>query len=164
MTKFLVDSMLGSLVKELRMLGFDTLYFRGQDLHELIQMSRRQERVILTRNARLTAKGVEGRVILIMEENSFLQLKGLLKRGIIALDENALFSRCLLCNSLLANIGREEVEGEVPDFIFYHHHEFHRCPQCHQIYWPGSHQERMEKRLKDLARIQGVKDSGIQAK
>ena len=164
MMKFLVDSMLGGLVKGLRMLGFDTLYYRGQDPHELIQMSRLQERVILTRNARLTAKGVEARVILIMEDNPFLQLKELLKRGIIVLDENAFFSRCLLCNSLLIKIGWEEVEGEVPDFIFYHHHEFHRCPQCHQIYWPGSHQEGMEKRLKGLTRIQGVEGSSDQAK
>jgi uncharacterized protein with PIN domain len=31
MTKFLVDTMLGKLAMELRMLGFDTLYYRGQN-------------------------------------------------------------------------------------------------------------------------------------
>jgi len=28
--KFLVDAMLGKLVKKLRMLGYDTLYYRGR--------------------------------------------------------------------------------------------------------------------------------------
>ncbi len=31
MMKFLVDAMLGKLAKELRMLGYDTAYYRGKD-------------------------------------------------------------------------------------------------------------------------------------
>ena len=164
MTKFLVDSMLGKLVKELRKMGYDALYYRGRDFHELLQMARQQERIILTRNTRLTAKGVEGSIILIAEDHPLLQVKELLRKGIIGLDEKAVFSRCLLCNSLLGRIAREEVEGKVPDFIFYQHNEFHQCPRCHQIYWPGSHQQRMEKRLRDLTGVQGIKDSSDQAK
>jgi len=160
MKKFLVDQMLGKLAKELRMLGYDAVYFRGQDFHELLQMARQQERVILTRNTRLTAKGVEGQIVLILKDDPLLQLKELLNQGVIGLDEETPFSRCLLCNSLLGQIEREEAEGKVPDFVFYLHREFHQCPQCHQIYWPGSHQKRMEKRLKDLTRVQGVEDSG----
>jgi uncharacterized protein with PIN domain len=164
MTKFVADGMLGKLVKELRMLGYDTLYYRGQDIHELIQLARQQQRTILTRNVKLTAKGVEGHIVLIMEDRPPLQIKELLNQGIIVLNEKAFFSRCLLCNSLLDEIRREEVEGEVPDFIFYQHREFYHCPQCHQIYWPGSHLQRMEKRLRELTGVQEVKDSSDQGK
>jgi len=150
MTKFLVDTMLGKLAKELRMLGFDTLYYRGQNPHELIQLARQQERLILTRNTRLTPKTNEDRIVQITEDNPVLQLKELRSQGIVALNEETLFSRCLLCNSLLNEITREEAEGKVPDFIFYQQKEFYRCSHCHHIYWPGSHQERMQKRLKEF--------------
>ncbi|HSB07660.1 MAG TPA: Mut7-C RNAse domain-containing protein [Thermodesulfobacteriota bacterium] len=148
--KFLADVMLGKLARELRMLGYDTLYYRGQDPHELIQIARQQERLILTRNIRLTPKTKEDHVVQITEDDPVLQLKGLRRLGIITLNEETLFSRCLLCNSLLNEITREEAEGRVPDFIFNQQKEFYRCSQCSHIYWPGSHQERMQKRLKEF--------------
>jgi uncharacterized protein with PIN domain len=151
--KFIADANLGKLAKEMRVLGYDTLYYGGKDFHELIQLARQQERVILTRNARLTAKGVECDIILITEDRPPLQLKELLKKRIVSLNENALFSRCLLCNSGVDRIGRQEVEGKVPEFIFHFHREFYRCSRCQQIYWPGSHLERMKKKLNDLMRI-----------
>jgi uncharacterized protein with PIN domain len=151
--KFIADGNLGKLAKEMRVLGYDTLYYGGKDFHELIQLARQQERVILTRNAKFTAKGVECDIILITEDNPPLQLKELLKKGIISLTGNALFSRCLLCNSVVDRIGRQEVEGKVPEFIFHLHQEFYRCSRCQQIYWPGSHLERMKKRLNDMRRI-----------
>jgi len=162
--KFLVDVMLGKLAKELRMLGYDTAYYRGQDAHELIQLARQQERVILTRDKELTRNTEKDRIIQIKEDKPSLQLKELLDQDIIALNEDSLFSRCLLCNSPLDEMTREEVEGKVPEFIFYQENEFYVCPRCHRIYWPGSHLERMQKRLKALISIQGVKDSSDQAK
>jgi uncharacterized protein with PIN domain len=77
-------------------------------------------------------------------------LKELIQKGNIEMDEGKAFSRCLLCNALLEAISRKEVEGKVPDFIFYQQEEFFRCPQCQRIYWPGSHQENMQKRIKEL--------------
>ena len=73
--------MLGKLAKELRMLGYDTLYYRGQNPHELIQLARQQERLILTRNTRLTPKTKEDRIVQITEDNPVLQLKELLQPG-----------------------------------------------------------------------------------
>ena len=60
--------MLGKLAKELRMLGYDTAYHRGQDAHELIQLARQQERVILTRNKELTPNTEKDRIIQIEED------------------------------------------------------------------------------------------------
>ena len=52
--KFVVDRMLGKLAKGLRMLGYDTIYYRGEDVGPLIQLARQEDRVILTRNTKLT--------------------------------------------------------------------------------------------------------------
>ena len=148
--KFIADVNLGKLAKELRMLGFDTTYYRGKDLHELIQLARRMQGVILTRNRGLISKSTEIQMILVSEDDPLLQLKGLLRRGIIAIHDVGLFTRCLLCNTRLEEIAREKAEGNVPDFIYQHHQAFYRCPQCHRLFWPGTHFEKMKKGLESL--------------
>ena len=148
--KFIVDRMLGMLAKELRMLGYDTVYYRGENAYPLIKLAREEGRVILTRNTKLTPKRPEDRIIRIGEDKPPLQLRELIQKKVISLNEENLFSRCLLCNILLDKIPREEAKGKVPDFIFYQQKEFSRCPQCLRIYWQGSHQENMQKKVKEL--------------
>jgi uncharacterized protein with PIN domain len=148
--KFIADRMLGKLAKQLRMLGYDTLYYRGEDVYPLIRLARQEGRVILTRNTKLIPRRPEDVILRITEDEPLLQLKELIQKGTIEMDEGKVFSRCLLCNVLLDPISRREVEGGVPDFIFYQQKEFFRCPQCRRIYWPGSHQENMQRRMEDL--------------
>ena len=151
--KVLVDQMLGKLVKGLRMLGYDTIYYRGADPHQMIQLARQEGRVILTRNTKLIPKRPEDRIARVTQDTPFLQLRELIDKKIIRLDEEDLFSRCLLCNSLLVEIPRSEAEGKVPDFTFYHQKQFFQCPQCNRIYWQGSHQENMEEKIEELSKL-----------
>jgi uncharacterized protein with PIN domain len=148
--KFIADRMLGKLAKELRMLGYDTVYYRGENTYPLVKLAREESRAILTRNTKLLPKRPEDRIIRIMEDKPSLQLRELIQGGYISLDEENLFSRCLLCNLPLDEIPREEAEGKVPDFIFYQQKDFFRCPQCSRIYWQGSHQDNMRKKVKEL--------------
>jgi uncharacterized protein with PIN domain len=148
--KFLVDRMLGKLAKELRMLGYDTIYYRGEDIGRLIQLARQEDRVILTRNAKLLQRRFDVAVLRVTGDHPLLQLKELIEKGDIPLNEKAPFIRCLLCNSLLNEIPRDEVVGKVPDFILYQQKTFFQCPQCQRIYWQGSHQQHMQKRLDEL--------------
>jgi len=155
--KFIADRMLGKLAKELRMLGYDTLYYRGEDVYPLIRLARQQGRVLLTRSTKLVPKRPEDLILRITEDDPILQLKELFQKGTIELDEGKVFSRCLLCNTLLDPISQKEVEGKVPDFIFHQQKEFFRCPQCQRIYWPGSHQENMQRRMTELSAGGGVR-------
>ena len=148
--KFIADRMLGKLAKQLRMLGYDTVYSRSEDAYLLIKLAREEGRVILTRSTKLTPRRPEDHIVRIMEDKPSRQLRELIQREIISLHEEPLFSRCLLCNILLDEIPREEAEGKVPDFIFYQQKEFSRCPQCSRIYWQGSHQDHMKKRIDEL--------------
>jgi uncharacterized protein with PIN domain len=148
--KFLVDRMLGKLAKELRMLGYDTIYYRGEDAHQLIQLARQEGRVILTRNTKLVPKKFSVSILGVTEDDPILQLRELIEKGYISLNEEARFSRCLLCNNLLDEIPQEEAEGKVPDFIFYQQKAFFRCPQCRRIYWQGSHLENMQRKVERL--------------
>jgi uncharacterized protein with PIN domain len=148
--KFIADRMLGKLAKELRMLGYDTVYYRGENAYSLIKLAREEGRVILTRSTKLTPKRPEDRIVRIMEDKPSFQLRELIQIKIISLHEETAFSRCLACNMLLCEIPRDEAEGKVPDFIFYQQKKFFRCPQCSRIYWQGSHQDHMLKRIERL--------------
>jgi len=149
--KFLVDCMLGRLAKGLRMLGYDTIYYRGQDPHQLIQLARQEGRVILTRNTKLIPKRSEDRIVRVIDDKPLLQLRELAQKEYISFDGENLFSRCLICNTLLNEIPREEVQGRVPDFIFYQQREFSQCPQCRRIYWQGTHHENMKRKIDELS-------------
>ena len=148
--KFLADHMLGKLAKELRMLGYNTVYYRGEGGYPFIKLAREDSRVILTRNSKLLPRTPEDRIVRIAQDKPSLQLKELIQKGYISFDEEKLYSRCLLCNALLDKISRDEVEGKVPDFIFYQNKEFSRCPKCLKIYWPGSHLDHMKLKMKEL--------------
>ncbi len=148
--KFLADRMLGKLAKELRMLGYDTLYYRGENTYPLIKWAREEDRMILTRNTKLLPRRPEDRILRIMEDNPLLQLKELIKKGLVSLKEENFFVRCLLCNHLLDEMPREEAEGNVPDFIFHQQKEYSRCPQCLKIYWKGSHRDHMKRKVEKL--------------
>jgi len=150
--KFLVDRMLGKLAKTLRLLGYDAIYYQGEDPTQLIRLAREQDRVILTRNTKLAASQPGDRVVPIAKDHPDLQLLELHEKGHIVFNDNKSFSRCLICNVLLDGITRKEVEGKVPEFIFHNYQEFYRCSQCGRIYWPGTHQQHMQKRIKEISK------------
>ena len=148
--KFIADRMLGRLAKGLRMLGHDVIYYRGNDLHQLIHMAREDGRVILTRNTKLSPRRPEDRILRVTQDNPRDQLRQLIERGFVLFDTEKVFRRCLLCNDILNPISRQKAEGSVPDFVFHQQKEFFQCPQCKRIYWPGTHQKNMEKMLREF--------------
>ena len=150
--KFIADRMLGKLAKGLRMLGYDTLFYRGEDIHQLIHLARQEERILVTRDTKLAFRRPKDRIITITEDHPSRQLKEVVQKGTLSLDEKKLYTRCLLCNDPIDAISREEAEGKVPDFIFSQQRDFYRCPKCGRIYWQGSHLENMAQKVEDLRR------------
>jgi uncharacterized protein with PIN domain len=148
--KLLVDRMLGKLAKSLRALGYDTVYYRGEDPRQLMEMARRQGRAVLTRNTRLTPEEPGDDIYTVKDDDPSLQLRSLIGHGVISLGQARPFTRCLLCNTPLKPIPQGDVEGKVPDYIFYHEKEFFQCPDCSKIYWRGSHHENMQKWIEEL--------------
>ena len=52
--KFIVNSMLGDVARWLRMLGYDTLYYRDVDDETLISIARKDGRILITRDKSLS--------------------------------------------------------------------------------------------------------------
>ena len=82
--KFLVDRMLGKLAKNLRALGYDTVYYRGKDPRQLTEMARQQGRTVLTRNIRLIPKQPGDNILTVEDDDPNLQLRSLIKRRVIS--------------------------------------------------------------------------------
>ncbi len=75
------------------------------------------------------------------------------------LDLIAPFTRCLRCNARLQNAAKADVIEELEPLTKIYYEQFRRCPGCGQIYWSGSHFEKLEKRIeKIIARL--VEKSG----
>lgn len=147
--KFILTKELGRLAKWLRILGYDTIYFSQENTSSLIIQALRQERIILTRNHRLSkASGIK--IVLLTQERIKEQLLEVLKELKISLDEELMFSRCILCNEQLLEIKKEEVKNKVPEYVFKTQDEFVTCSSCKRIYWQGTHWGNVRRYLEEI--------------
>lgn len=147
--KFVLTKELGKLAKWLRILGFDTEYFKQDNSSSLIIQALRDERIILTRNRRLLqTKGIK--VILVEKEKIKEQIKEILNTLQINLNPEMMFTRCIICNVELLSIEKEKVKEQVPEYVFKTQKEFITCPKCRRIYWSGTHWGNVRQMLKEI--------------
>lgn len=147
--KFIADAMLGKLAKWLRIMGYDTLYFSGQDKGEMIQKAREEGRIILTRDTRLVSQKSLPPSLFIHSDYLKEQLQEV-SRNYPILPADKAFSLCSACNAPLRPINKKRVEGRVPEYVYMQYTRFSHCPRCQRIYWPGSHYRIMADRLGSL--------------
>ena len=148
--KFIVDHNVGKLVRWLRMMGYDTLFFTGDDDWGMVMTALNEGRVILTRDTQIMNRGViaSGRLkaILIQSDEPEQQIKQVVQT--LNLDtQSGLFSLCLECNQPLEVMAKEQVRGRVPDHVFQTQDQYVECPNCHRIYWKGTHWVAMKQKL-----------------
>jgi uncharacterized protein with PIN domain len=145
--RFIADRTLGNLARKLRILGFDTLYWRGGNLGGAMEAARLEGRVLLTRSRRFQERPEGLNVVVIGANDPRDQLREAAEKLSLKPDEEKFFRRCLLCNEELRPLGKEEAQGRVPDFILQAYKAFHICPRCRRVYWPGTHYERMKQEM-----------------
>jgi hypothetical protein len=147
---FIVDTTMGKLAKWLRILGYDTLYWRTDDCEGILRRARAEGRTLVTKDTKLFKAKGSLEALLIREDNPFRQLKKVLRHFHVVVDQGMLFSRCLTCNAPLEAIDTEEAKGKVPDHIYHSHQEFSRCPVCRKVYWAGTHYGQMTRVVERL--------------
>ncbi|MDQ7788027.1 MAG: Mut7-C RNAse domain-containing protein [Thermodesulfovibrionales bacterium] len=144
--RFIADSMLGRLARWLRFLGFDTLYFAQISDRKLVSIAMEQERLILTRDTGMVQRKAVREHVLIHANNPADQLVEVV--NVLQLKDFSHFSRCVICNGLLARIpDKAEVKDSVPEFVFLTKWVFFRCIECGKLYWEGSHPKRFRENL-----------------
>lgn len=134
--KFIVTRELGKLARWLRILGFDTLYFREDNVGELALRALREKRAILTRAREV--KRLRKSTAVIFSQKINQQIKELKEKGLIKIDKSRIFTRCTLCNRLLRK-EKKEAAQDAPPYVYKTQTEFMRCPDCGHLYWRGTH-------------------------
>jgi uncharacterized protein with PIN domain len=157
--RFLVDSMLGSLARWLRIGGYDAEYRRDADDDSLIEEASRTGRVLLTRDRvlaqRAKKRGVE--TILVEVEGDVEQLGALAATLELELDPSN--SRCPTCNGSLTRVERDRVRGRVPEASLEAFDVFWECGSCGGVYWRGSHWDQIASTIEKADRLRGGGDS-----
>ena len=150
--------MLGSFAKKLRILGFDTQYFRDGTDADLLGLARRSGRVVITADRGLVLKAASLRVpsVLAPGESDSRRLNALVA-GMRTLGSEMTAGEplCTRCGGRLTLIDRENLPRSVPRSVIAKHRDFHRCRDCGWLYWKGTHWKRLRSPRRRLP-VQGA--------
>ncbi|MEO2151513.1 MAG: Mut7-C RNAse domain-containing protein [Thermococcus sp.] len=149
--KFIADMMLGRLARWLRLYGYDTLYGIEDD-DEIIEVARKEGRVILTKDVALAERAERlGVNVFLLRSNSLEgQVEELKHLGVQFGELFPANARCPKCNGPIRAVPKEAVKGKVPPRVYENYNEFYVCQNCGQIYWPGKQWREMLKMDKKL--------------
>ncbi len=154
--KFMVDTNVGKLAKWLRVMGYDTVFFGGNDDWQMVITALDEGRVVLTRDTQIMLRGVvaSGRLkaILIKSDEPEQQMRQVVETFHIDYQLRP-FSICLECNQPLEERSKQQVEERVPPYVFQTQSQYMECPVCHRIYWKGTHWQAMTRELKKFIKI-----------
>ena len=147
--RFIVDGMLGSLARKLRIFGYDTLYNADLSDNEILKAASSEGRTILTSDQQLADRASKRRIncILLNEENDDEDRLATVLReaGEGEVHLNPEETRCSVCNGEVELVGRDEVAGAVPEGVLAKQEKFYRCKSCGKIYWIGGHWKRLNE-------------------
>jgi uncharacterized protein with PIN domain len=142
--RFILDVHLGRLAKYLRAMGFDTLYRNNYSDNEIVEISNKEKRIILTRDKGLLMRnavqrgywvrntGVKDQAFEIIRKFDFFSLI-------------SPFKRCMECNGLIEPVCKESIIDLIQPRTRQYYDEFFRCTGCLKVYWKGSHYGRMNQ-------------------
>lgn len=147
--KFIVDNNVGKLAKWLRMMGYDAVFFTGDD-SRMLARALAENRIILTRDTQIMKRRVvtSGRLkaILLNTDEPEPQMRQVIET--LNLDSQFRpFTLCLECNQPLEERNKDQVKDRVPPYVFKTQEQYMECPACHRIYWRGTHWQAMKRKL-----------------
>lgn len=147
--RFVLDTHLGRLARYLRMVGFDADYRNDFDDETLARISSSQGRILLTRDRGLLKRSEVTRGYCVRETNPRAQLKEVLRRFDL-FGSLSPFCRCMRCNDLLSPVRKEAILDRLLPKTLQSYEDFRQCRGCGQVYWRGSHFERMQRFIEGL--------------
>lgn len=147
--KFVADVHLGRLTRYLRMMGIDVLYKNNFDDDEIVLLSIKERRAILTKDRGILKRNEVTHGYWVRSTKVEEQVKEVLRRFDLQ-NEIKEFSRCIECNELLKPVKKDTIINQLPPKVARLQNEFDHCPFCNKVYWKGTHYQRM------LMSIQGL--------
>jgi uncharacterized protein with PIN domain len=143
-SRFIADVHLGTLARNLRLLGFDTVWRRDLKDETIIDIASDERRIILTRDKGILKTGRVTHGYWLRATEPAKQLDEVMR----ALDLGGSirpYTRCMECNGELEPVARADAARSVPLQVFLVYREFKRCKRCARVYWRGSHLRRLDE-------------------
>lgn len=147
--KFITDRNLGKLVKWLRILGYDTVFYTETIDRNFLRVGSKEGRIVLTRRRDMALRDFSGRMVIIYRDRVYDQIEELIEKASLHPNPQNFFSLCLECNQPLHPISRKTAAEKVPPYVFQTQNTFLSCPECGKIYWPGTHKDNILRQLKE---------------
>lgn len=146
---FIADVHLGKLARFMRLCGIDTVFRSDYDDDEIIGISLKEGRIILTRDKLLANNTKATLSFLVRSQIPGEQLKEVFRRYDMT-NTFSPFSRCMECNGLLKDVDKKEIAHRLKPGTLNYFNYFRICPDCDHIYWEGSHYEKMKKFIESV--------------
>ncbi|WP_013325119.1 Mut7-C RNAse domain-containing protein [Gloeothece verrucosa] len=146
---FVLDVHLGKLASLLRLLGFDTLYRNDYEDAEIAQISAAQQRIVLTRDKGVLMRKPVVYGYYVRETDPQKQILEVLGRyNLFALSRP--MSRCIRCNGIIKPVEKAAIIEQLPRQTCQIYENFYQCNHCNQIYWQGTHYQKMQKMVETI--------------
>jgi len=147
--KFVANGHLGKLVRDLRLLGVDVAYDPLVGDQQLVRIATSENRALLTRDRRLLMHAIIRHGYYLRSQDPLEQTLEVLRRFDLG-SALAPFNRCLRCNAPLERAEKANVIGQLEPLTKIYYEQFRRCSGCGQVYWSGSHFEKLQKRIETI--------------
>ena len=131
----------------LRILGFDVLYFQNEDYISVINLTKREYRILLSRVKFLKKLPW---IFYLYKDDIDGQLEQVIRELKLKLNRENLFSRCSNCNNPLQEVQEEEVNREIPLDVCGRGYWFKRCFHCGKLFWNGNHMMTLKEKLRKI--------------
>ena len=148
--RFVLDVHLGTLARQLRLIGIDTAYWNDRDDDALIGQANAERRVLLTQDRGLLRRRRLWMGGYVRGADPDDQLLDVLDRFVPPL---APWTRCTACNGVLASVPKADVEQSLRPGTRRTYDDFARCGACRRVYWRGAHTPRLATIVDRATRI-----------
>ena len=135
----------------LRILGFDVLYFQNEDYISVINLTKREYRILLSRVKFLKKLPW---IFYLNKDNLDGQLEQIIKELKLKVNKEHLFSRCSNCNNILQKVKEEEVKREIPSDVYGKGYWFKRCLNREKIFWNGNHMITLKEKFRKIGVVE----------
>jgi uncharacterized protein len=149
--RFVSDGHLGKLARNLRVLGFDVAYEQNADDRQLLDKMAREKRALLTRDRRLLMHAIVQHGYYPRSQDAEEQTVEVIRRFNL-LELIVPFTRCVRCNARLEEVAKVDIIDKLEPLTKLYYERFRRCTGCGQIYWPGSHFEKLLGRIAKITK------------
>lgn len=132
--RFLVDGMLGSIARKLRIIGYDTIYDSSSQDKTLLRIAEKTGRYLVTSDMELylSAKRLKLDSILVSSKSERNRLFEVLSKAGIKRINILRSPRCAVCNGRLKHSSKRDNDRTI-----------YICEDCGKDYWKGGHWKKM---------------------